>query len=105
VHVIEITPLAAARLTLLISQEPDADRLGIRLVQTTSGCGSQTFGIAITEPEPGDRTACCNGIRVFYREADAERISGLVIDCDARTGRFSLFHPRPLPNRCPLPSQ
>ena len=101
---INISPLAAARLSLLISQEPDADRLGIRLVRTTSGCGSQTIGIAITEAEPGDCIVQSNGIRVFYRDADAKQVNGLVIDCDEKTGRFSLFHPRPLPTNCQLPS-
>lgn len=97
---ITVTPHAAAHLSLLIRQEPDADQLGIRLVRTTTGCGSSTFSITITEAEPGDCVTWTNGIRVWYRDADVETVNGLIIDCDPATGRFSIFSPRPLANDC-----
>ncbi|MFM1651360.1 HesB/IscA family protein [Brevibacillus sp. B_LB10_24] len=98
---ITITPLAAARLALTIADEPDADRLGIRIVMTTTGCSSVSYSIAITERSAGEQTATFSGIRVFYREEDLPLLTGLVIDLNRTNGRLQLFHPNP-PNNCPL---
>lgn len=98
---ITITPHAAARLALLIAEEPDADKLGIKLVPTTTGCGSFTYSIAITEVQKCDRVLDLSGIRFLYQAEETERLAGIVIDCDATTGRFSILHPQPLPNDCP----
>ena len=98
---ITITPHAAARLALLIAEETDADKLGIRLVPTTTGCGSYTYSIAITEEQTGDLVQEMHGIRIFYKTVDVETVTGTVIDCDAKTGRFSIHHPRPLQTDCP----
>jgi len=67
--VITITPHAAARLALLIAEETDADKLGIRLVPTTTGCGSYTYSIAITEEQTGDRVQEMHGIRIFLQDS------------------------------------
>lgn len=101
---ITITPQAAARLGFLISQEPDADQLGIRLLRTTSGCGSSAFSITITESAPGEQVAESNGIRLFYPISDAEVLHGVRIDYDPSTGRFSVFSPSPLQNDCRISS-
>lgn len=98
---ITITPHAAARLALLIAEEPDADKLGIKLVPTTTGCGSYTYSIAITEAGRRDRVLEINGIRFLYQEEDAGQLFGTVIDCDAATGRFSIAHPRSVQSDCP----
>ena len=98
---ITITPHAAARLALMIAEERDADALGIKLVPTTTGCGSYTYSIAITERQPGDLVQEMFGIRIFYQEVDVEKITGTVIDCDVKSGRFSLLHPSPLQTDCP----
>ncbi|MFD2372013.1 iron-sulfur cluster biosynthesis family protein [Brevibacillus sp. GCM10020057] len=98
---ITITPLAAARLALLIAEEPDADNLGIKLISTTTGCGSYTYSIAITEAQRYEQILEVNGIRFLYHEADAEQLTGTVIDFDAATGRFSILHPRTMRNDCP----
>ncbi|WP_400164042.1 HesB/IscA family protein [Brevibacillus sp. TJ4] len=100
---ITITPQAAARLSLLISQEPDADQLGIRLLPTTTGCGSDTFGITITEAAPGEQVAVIHGIRLFYNSSDVDVLRGIRIDFDSSTGRFSIFSPRPMQNDCHIP--
>lgn len=98
---ITITSHAAARLSLLIAEEPDAEDLGIRLVPTTTGCGSFTYSIAITEAQSRDETWICSGIRLFYQPAEVATLMGIVIDCDPQTGRFSITHPRPLSGDCP----
>ena len=96
-----ITPYAAARLSFMIAEEPDADVLGIRLVPTTTGCGSYTYSIAITEKERSDLEQDISGIRLFYKQTEEEQLTGIVIDCDAATNRFSIIHSRPLQNECP----
>lgn len=96
-----ITPYAAARLSLMIAEEPDAQELGIRLVSTTTGCGSYTYSIAITEKENSDLEQDINGIRLFYKYTEEEKLSGIVIDCDASSNRFSIIHSKPLHNHCP----
>ncbi|GED29680.1 MULTISPECIES: iron-sulfur cluster biosynthesis family protein [Brevibacillus] len=98
---ITITSLAAARLSLLIAEEPDAQDLGIKLIPTTTGCGSFTYSIAITEVTSRDHVLDLSGIRFLYRDEEAEQLTGTVIDFDANTGRFSIIHPRPLQNDCP----
>ncbi len=95
-----ITPQAAARLALLIAEEPDADKLGIKLVPTTTGCGSFTYSIAITEAQKSDQILDISGIRFLYQEEEALSLTGTVIDCDAATGRFSIIHPRPMQSDC-----
>ncbi|MED4751331.1 iron-sulfur cluster biosynthesis family protein [Brevibacillus choshinensis] len=95
-----ITPHAAARLALLIAEEPDSDKLGIKLIPTTTGCGSFTYSIAITEAQMGDHELELCGIRFLYQDEEAEQLTGTIIDCDATNGRFSIIHPRPLQNDC-----
>ncbi|MGG1660314.1 HesB/IscA family protein [Brevibacillus sp. NRS-1366] len=97
---ITITPLAAARLALMIAEEADADTLGIRLVPTTTGCGSYTYSIAITEAQTGDLVQDIHGIRFLYQIMDEEKLTGTVIDYDPTSGRFSILHPRPLQTDC-----
>jgi Fe-S cluster assembly iron-binding protein IscA len=99
---ISITPLAAARLSRLIRQEPDGDQLGMKVVVTTTGCNSYTYGITITEPGANDRCDVIEGIRVLYREEDRALLQGLLIDCDPHTGRFSIAHPNPPQASCPI---
>ncbi|GED25358.1 hypothetical protein BAG01nite_14600 [Brevibacillus agri] len=98
---ITITPQAAARLALMIAEERDADKLGIRLVPTTTGCGSFTYSIAITEAEKHDQVQVINEVRFFYQPQDVDKLLGTVIDCDPVTGRFSILHPRPQEANCP----
>lgn len=95
-----ITPHAAARLALLIAEEPDADKLGIKLIPTTTGCGSFIYSIAITEAQKHDRVQEISGIRFLYQEEEALGLTGTVIDCDAVTGRFSIIHPKPMQSDC-----
>ncbi|MFF0830339.1 iron-sulfur cluster biosynthesis family protein [Brevibacillus sp. NPDC003359] len=99
---ITITPTAAARLAQMIAEESDAEQLGIRLVPTTTGCGSYTYSIAITEAEKQDLDQEISGIRYFYQTHEIDKLSGTVIDCDPATGRFSIFHPRPMQTHCSL---
>ncbi|MGZ0052971.1 HesB/IscA family protein [Brevibacillus gelatini] len=97
---ITITPQAAARLALMIAEEHDANELGIRLVPTTTGCGSFTYSIAITEAEKHDQVQVINEVRFFYKPQDVDKLVGTVIDCDPVTGRFSIRHPRPQAADC-----
>ncbi|MBG9940760.1 iron-sulfur cluster biosynthesis family protein [Brevibacillus formosus] len=99
---ITITPTAAVRLAQMIAEESDAEQLGIRLVPTTTGCGSYTYSIAITEADKHDLDQEISGIRFFYQTHEIDKLSGTVIDCDPATGRFSIFHPRPMQTDCSL---
>ncbi|EST56301.1 hypothetical protein T458_03015 [Brevibacillus panacihumi W25] len=96
-----ITPYAAARLSWMIADEPDADKLGIRLIMTTTGCGSYTYSIAITEKDESDRELDVRGIRLFYKHTEEDQLAGILIDCDAATNRFSISHSLPLQTDCP----
>jgi Fe-S cluster assembly iron-binding protein IscA len=100
--VITITPTAAARLSALIAEEQDADRLGIKIIATTSGCGSYAYSIAITEAGRLDKSVDVTGIRLFYRDEEKDLLDGIVVDFDPVTGRFSLTHTRPPQTNCPL---
>jgi Fe-S cluster assembly iron-binding protein IscA len=100
---ITITPAASARLSALISHEPDADRLGIRLVVTTTGCGSYAYSIAITEPSPDESTMTISGIMLCYKEADRPILEGCIVDLNPHTGRLQVFHPHPPASPCPIP--
>ncbi|ATF12721.1 hypothetical protein HP398_28440 [Brevibacillus sp. HB1.4B] len=99
---ITITPTAAVRLAQMIAEEADAEQLGIRLVPTTTGCGSYTYSIAITEADKYDIVQDISGIHFFYQTHEIDKLSGTVIDCDPATGRFSIFHPRPMQTDCSL---
>jgi len=96
-----ITPYAAARLSWMIAEEPDAENLGIRLIMTTTGCGSYTYSIAITEKDKSDQELEVSGIRLFYKNTEEDQIAGILIDCDAATNRFSIRHNRPQQSDCP----
>ncbi|TKI56122.1 hypothetical protein E8L90_11955 [Brevibacillus antibioticus] len=99
---ITITPTAAVRLAQMIAEESDAEQLGIRLVPTTTGCGSYTYSIAITEADKLDIVQTISGISFFYQTHEIDKLSGTVIDCDPATGRFSIFHPHPMQTDCSL---
>lgn len=103
--IITITPAAAARLAQMIAEESDAERLGIRLLPTTTGCGSYTYSIAITEADKYDFSQVISGIRFIYQTHEVDKLSGTVIDCDPATGRFSIFHPGPFQTGCSLTHQ
>lgn len=99
---ITITPTAAVRLAQMIAEESDAQQLGIRLVPTTTGCGSYSYSIAITEADKHDIAQNISGIHFFYQTHEIDKLSGTVIDCDPATGRFSISHPRPMQTDCSL---
>ncbi|MBN2910605.1 hypothetical protein JQC72_13960 [Polycladomyces sp. WAk] len=59
---IQISPAAVARLKAILSQEEDGERLAVRVVPLTSGCGSPSFAIELTEARPGYLTVEKEGI-------------------------------------------
>lgn len=97
-----ITPLAAARLRLLIDAEPDAKELGIQLQMTSSGCGSLAFSITLTTKSKEEQSIELEGIPLIYREEDRQWLNGLVVDLNRETGRFQIFHPNPPTTSCPV---
>ncbi|WP_139489491.1 HesB/IscA family protein [Brevibacillus dissolubilis] len=97
-----ITPLAAARLHMLIQQEPDADVLGISVQVVTTGCSSFSYNITMTERGPRDECEEIAGLSLFYQITDIPLIQGLVIDFDKETGRFHIFNPNPPAASCPI---
>ncbi|MGC5325036.1 hypothetical protein [Brevibacillus sp. SYSU BS000544] len=100
--IITISSVAAASLRMLIEQEPDAPELGIQVQMTSTGCGSLSFSIGITTPNRNDLCEEVEGIRVFYTQNDRSWLQGLVIDRNAETGKFEIFHPNPPSTSCPI---
>ncbi|MCS1350231.1 hypothetical protein [Mechercharimyces sp. CAU 1602] len=90
-----ITPLAAARLQLLLRAEEESVPLAIRIVPLTSGCSSPSYAIEITEKQKAYKELCVQGVPLVWNPADEKQIKGIQIDLDRQTGNLTLFHPSP----------
>jgi Fe-S cluster assembly iron-binding protein IscA len=99
-----VTDLAAAKLRWLLLQEGES--LAVRVIPRTSGCGTASFALELTEIKPGFETAEIKGVLFAWSPSEEGWLNGLEIDLDRETGKFSLFHPRPpFSPDCPLPSK
>lgn len=99
---VTISESAASRLHALIAGEPDADQLGMRINVTTTGCSSYAYSIALTEKSKQEEEITVAGIRFFYRQDELSLLTGIVIDVNQKTGRFSIYHPHPPQAGCPM---
>lgn len=104
--VVQLSELAAAKLKLILWDEPHADRLCYRIVPITTGCGSTSFQITLTEANDGDRILTVSNIPFGYEEADIPHLHGLQIDLNRGTGNFELANPLYVPedHDCVMPS-
>ncbi len=59
---IRISPLAAARLNILLHWEGEGEHLAVRLVPLTSGCGTSSFTLELTEVRPDDLVIWAEGV-------------------------------------------
>jgi Fe-S cluster assembly iron-binding protein IscA len=99
-----VTDLAAAKLKWLLLQE--GGPLAVRVIPCTSGCGTSSFALELTEIKPGFETAEVNGVPFAWSPSEERWLDGLEIDLDRKTGKFSLFHSRPpFSPDCPSPSK
>ncbi|GAA4710446.1 hypothetical protein [Brevibacillus fulvus] len=100
-----ITPEAAARLSALLQQEPDADKLGFRINRTLSGCGSHDYSISITEQNHDELSMLLGDLRFFYRESDLPFLDDLQIALNRETGRLLIRQSTaPESSSCILPN-
>ncbi|PTM57598.1 hypothetical protein [Desmospora activa] len=101
---IHISQMAAARLTALLMQEPDADRLAIRVVPLTSGCSTPSFALEMTEVQPGMFQTKASEVPFTCLPHEKTWLDGIVIDWQKETNTFSVFHPHPpFTSACPTP--
>jgi hypothetical protein len=54
-----------------------------------------TFALELTEIRPKDRTAEIKGIPFAWKPGESDRLHGIRIDWDRKTGKFSVWHPDP----------
>jgi len=92
---IRISPTAVARLKAILSQEEDGERLAVRVVPLTSGCGSPSFAIELTEVRPGYLTVEKEGILFACPPYEKEWMDGIHIDLNRENGKFSITHSKP----------
>jgi Fe-S cluster assembly iron-binding protein IscA len=92
---IRISPSAVAQLKRILSQEEDGERLAVRVVPLTSGCGSSAFAIELTEVRPGYITVEKEGILFTCPPYESQWMDGILIDLNRENGKFTILHPRP----------
>jgi Fe-S cluster assembly iron-binding protein IscA len=92
---IRISPLAVARLKAILAQEEDGERLAVRVVPLTSGCGAPSFAIELTEVRPDYITVKKEGILFTCPPYEKEWMDGIHIDLNRENGKFSITHSRP----------
>ncbi|SFJ47327.1 hypothetical protein [Thermoflavimicrobium dichotomicum] len=92
---IRLSPLAAAKLKLLLMQENAKHPLVIRVILLTTGCRRSSFGLQMTEIRPEFHTRVEQGIIFAWLPREATWIDGLVIDINRENGKFMVYHPNP----------
>lgn len=92
---IQISPLAAARLKILLHWEEEDEQLAVRLVPLTCGCGTPSFALELTEVGSDDLLVWVEGIPFACSESEKTWLNGVEIDWSRQTGRFSIYHPDP----------
>jgi Fe-S cluster assembly iron-binding protein IscA len=102
---IYISPLAALRLKAILMQEEDGENLAVRVVPRTSGCGTPSFALELTEPIPGSFTVTAEGVPFTCPPLEKGWLDGIIIDINRENGKFIVHHPHPpAESGCPFPS-
>ncbi|GGE09142.1 hypothetical protein GCM10011571_08100 [Marinithermofilum abyssi] len=102
---IQLSDLAAARLKALLLDEPDSDRLAVRVIPLTSGCSTPSFALELTDIREGYIVTEVKGISFACPPGETGWLDGIVIDLNRENGKFSIYHPDPpfLPD-CSMPA-
>lgn len=97
---IHVSELAVAKLKLYLMEEGNAPNLAFRIVPFTTGCGTPSFGIELTEIGAHQKTIQIQGIP-FIEQTQFEWLDGLHIDLNRSSGKLSIYHPNPsFPSNC-----
>ncbi|SFJ47375.1 iron-sulfur cluster biosynthesis family protein [Thermoflavimicrobium dichotomicum] len=92
---IQLSPLAAAKLKLILMEENTEHPLAVRVIPLTSGCSTPSFAIELTEVRPEFETQAVEDIVFAWLPQEAAWMDGLVIDLNRENGKFSIYHPNP----------
>jgi len=78
---LNLTPLAAAKVKELMAEEPDADALVLRVAIQGGGCSGFQYGLGFDRgAQEGDHEFECEGVRVVVDPFSAPYLRGARVD-------------------------
>ncbi|TML69736.1 MAG: iron-sulfur cluster insertion protein ErpA [Actinobacteria bacterium] len=78
---LNLTPLAAAKVKELMAEEPDADALVLRVAIQGGGCSGFQYGLGFDSgPAEGDHELSLQGVRVVVDSYSAPYLRGATVD-------------------------
>ncbi len=78
---LNLTPLAAAKVKELMAEEPDADALVLRVAIQGGGCSGFQYGLGFDSgPAEGDHELSLEGVRVVVDPYSAPYLRGATVD-------------------------
>jgi iron-sulfur cluster assembly protein len=77
--VVTLTPVAAAKVRELLTQESD-ESLGLRIFVAGGGCSGLQYGMTLDEEQDGDTIVPVGDFRVFIDDMSLSYISGSTVD-------------------------
>lgn len=99
--IIEITPEALAKLLELRDEEPEKDRLGLRIEVLVAPGDEFTYDLSfdvVTQAAFSDEVRTINGLKIIVPQASVEHIHGATLDYSDRQGLLMRN-----PNKPPAP--
>jgi iron-sulfur cluster assembly protein len=80
-RLLNLTPLAAAKVKELMAEEPDADALVLRVAIQGGGCSGFQYGLGFDSgPAEGDHELSLEGVRVVVDPYSAPYLRGATVD-------------------------
>ncbi|SDY17348.1 hypothetical protein [Thermoactinomyces sp. DSM 45892] len=92
---VQISDLAVAKLLYILHQEHADESLAFRVMAHTSGCGTPSFAIDLTEVSPHFESIKIKNIPFTWLPSERAWMDGLIIDLNRDNGKFILAHPNP----------
>ena len=78
---LNLTPIAAAKVKELMAEEPDADALVLRVAIQGGGCSGFQYGLGFDSgPADGDHELSLEGVRVVVDPYSAPYLRGATVD-------------------------
>ena len=78
---LNLTPIAAAKVKELMAEEPDADALVLRVAIQGGGCSGFQYGLGFDSgPADGDHELSLEGVRVVVDSYSAPYLRGATVD-------------------------
>ena len=78
---LNLTPIAAAKVKELMAEEPDADALVLRVAIQGGGCSGFQYGLGFDSgPAEGDHELSLEGVRVVVDPYSAPYLRGATVD-------------------------